>query len=100
MAITIYSNDNIIDWNATGKDRIIQNVRNILRTRQHEVPFMRDMGINIDLLDSHSQAIKSVIEEHITELIKTYEDRANVLEVRLESCDENGNYIIAVDLEV
>ena len=100
MIVTVYSNDKSIDWEATGDERIVQNVRNILRTRPFEVPFMRGLGINLDFTDSTPQKIKSELATHVTEVINTYEPRASVLDVSIESCDENGDYVIAVELEV
>lgn len=100
MKIKVYSNDESINWSATGVERIVQNVKNILRTRPFEVPFMPQMGVNHKFIDSLPQMIKSELATHVTEVINIYEPRANVVDVRVESCDENGNYVIAVDLEV
>lgn len=100
MNITIYSNDTSIDWNATGAERIVQNVKNIIRTKQYEVPFIRGLGVNPDFIDERKETIKADIATHIEEVISTYEERATVLSVDIESCDENGEYIIAVELEV
>lgn len=100
MIVTVYNNDNSIDWKATGTDRIIQNVRNIIRTRNFEVPFIPLMGINHEFIDSLPQKIKAELADHITEVINTYEPRVSVKDVRIESCDENGDYVIAVELEV
>lgn len=100
MIVTIYSNDNSIDWEAKGADRIVQNVRNILRTRRFEVPFVPLMGINHEFIDALPQKIKSELSTHVTEVINAYEPRASVLDVSIESCDENGDYVIAVKLEV
>lgn len=100
MIATVYSNEDTINWGATGDERIIQNVRNILRTRPFEVPFMCGLGINNDFTDSTPQKIKSELATHITEVINTYEPRASVLDVSIESCDENGDYVIAVEVEV
>jgi len=100
MIVTVYSNDESIDWGATGAERIVQNVRNILRTRPYEVPFMRDLGINQDFTDSTLQKIESELATNITEIINIYEPRAKVLDVKIEPCDESGDYIIAVELEV
>lgn len=100
MITTIYSNDDSIDWGVTGDERIVQNARNILRTRMYEVPFMRDLGINSDFIDAASHKIKTEFITHITEVIEANEDRASVKDVRLESCGDNGDYVIAVDLEV
>lgn len=100
MIVTVHSNDDTINWNATGNERIVQNVLNILRTRQFEVPFMREFGINPDFLDSAPQSIQTDFLAHITELIEDGEPRASVVDVRIDTCDADGAYIIAVDLEV
>ena len=100
MIVTIYSNDDTIAWGATGEDRIVQNVRNIVRTRKFEVPFMRELGLNPDIIDSDTRTIRAELAAHVAEVIKENEDRADVVDVRIESVDENGNYVIAVDLEV
>lgn len=100
MKVTIHNNDNSINWGASGKDRIVQNALNLLRTRQFEVPFMRELGINPDFLDSAPQSIQTGFLSHITELIEDGEPRATVVDVRIETCDGDGAYIIAVDLEV
>lgn len=100
MITTIYSNDESIDWGVSGNERIVQNVKNILRTRVFEVPLMREMGINEDFIDADSQSVKSEFVAHVTEVIKKYEDRVTVRNVSIESYDEDGNYVIAVELEV
>ena len=99
MIVTIRSDNNVIDWGAKDNDRIIQNARNILRTRKYEVPFMRDLGINPELIDSSYNKFTAEIVAEITDALK-YESRVTVVEARVESADENGDYIIAVDLEV
>lgn len=101
MKVTIYSNDNSIDWEAKGTERIVQNVRNILRTRRFEVPFIPLMGISSEFLeDVQPSSIMSELSSHITEVIKTYEPRAEVTDVKIVSCNENGDYVISVELEV
>lgn len=100
MKVTVYSNDNSLNWKASGDERIVQNVKNILRTRPFEVPFMRGLGINPDFIDSHTQNIKDDFTTHVADVIKEYEQRATVLSASIESIDENGNYVIAVELEV
>lgn len=100
MKVTVYSNDGTINWKATGAERIVQNVQNLLRTRQFEVPFMRELGINPDFIDAAPHSIQTDFVAHVTELIEDGEPRASVLDVRIETCDGNGGYVIAVDLEV
>lgn len=98
--VRISSNDNLIDWGATDTDRIIQNVKNILRTRRFEVPFMREMGLSPDHTDNSLNHIKSELEKDIIETVKAYESRANVLEVTIDSIDADGHCDITVKLEV
>lgn len=100
MIVTIYSNDASIDWAATGTERIIQNVKNIVRTRIHEVPFNRYMGLDPDYIDADSRAVQVLLPEHIKEIIALYEPRATVIGVNVDGVDENGDYIIAITLEV
>lgn len=100
MVVTIRSNDDVIDWGAKDVDRIIQNARNILRTRKFEVPFLREMGLTPDYIDAPSEKIKSDIAAEVTAALNAYEDRAEVLDVFIESVDENGDYVLAVKLEV
>lgn len=100
MIITISSNDHEVGWGATGDERIVENVRNILRTRKFEVPFMRDMGLNPNHSDAPPNYVKANITNDIIETINTYESRAKVVDVNIVSVDENGYYEISVDLEV
>lgn len=100
MVVTIYSNDKALNWGATGEERIVQNVLNILRTRHYEVPFMRGLGVNADFIDSEHNKVKSELVAHVTEVINTYEPRATVLDVSILSVDENGDYVYSVELEV
>lgn len=100
MIVTVSSNETNLDWTATGDARIAQNVLNIIRTRMYEVPYMRYLGVNEDYIDSNHQEIKTDFIEHIREVINEYEPRANVVDIRVSSFDENGDYVISVDLEV
>lgn len=100
MIITVHSNDDTLDWGVTGSERIAQNVLNVLRTRNYEVPFMRGLGLNPDFIDTDLKTMQSDFANHVIEKIKEGEDRATVLDVRIVSVDENGEFVIAVDLEV
>ena len=100
MNVTVYSNEDNINWGVTGDERIVQNVRNILRTRLFEVPFMRGLGLDADFIDSSPQTMRTDLATAVMETINLYEPRATVLDVNIISCDENGEYVIAVELEV
>ena len=100
MIYTVRSDETLIDWEATGDARIVQNVRNILRTRRYEVPFMRGMGLSADHIDTTHMQIQSEIQKDITDAINAYEERANILDVSLESVDQDGKYVVVVKMEV
>lgn len=100
MIVTISNLDTTIDLTAKDTDRIIQNVKNILRTKKYEVPFDREFGINPDFVDNPIHTIMTDIEADIKETIEKYESRVSVLNVTLNGVDENGNANISVELEV
>ena len=61
---------------------------------------MRGLGITADFIDSTPQKVKVDITASVQEAINTYEPRATIHNAYLESIDENGNYVISVELEV
>lgn len=100
MIVKISNDENYLDWKAKGTDRIIQNVRNILRTKKYEVPFLRNMGVNPNFIDASIHSIKASIQDDVTTAIETYEPRVKVLSVTVEDYDVNGHIAISVEVEV
>lgn len=100
MPYVVSSDDTMLDWNASGNDRIIQNVLNIIRTRKFEVPFMREFGIDPDYIDSVLSDFQAEIISDVTQNIETYEPRVEVLNVEVDRNDVNGDIRITVELEV
>lgn len=100
MVYTVSTADTSIEWGLTGKDRIVQNFLNLLRTRKYEVPFMREMGIDTDYIDNVSTYVYNNIANDVIALAEKYESRVKVLNVNVKGQDPNGNYIIEVELEV
>ena len=100
MIVKISNNETYLNWKATGTDRIIQNVRNILRTRKYEVPFIRDMGVNPNFIDTSIRTIQASVQEDVTTTIEKYEPRVKVLSVVVEDYDVNGHITISVEVEV
>lgn len=92
--------DSTIEWGLTDEERIVQNVLNILRTRQSEVPFMREMGLNPDFIDNNVAYVGSGVESEVINLVNEYEPRATILSVDIESIDDDGQFTIQVELEV
>lgn len=100
MSYIISSENDTLDWNSTGDDRIIQNVLNIVRTKKYEVPYMREMGIDPDFLDDAITKNYAEIVNDVTENINTYEPRVEVVDVSLSVNDANGDVVISVEVEV
>ena len=99
MLLTIDTTD-VIKWNATGYERIADNVLNIIRTRRYEVPYMRAFGLSPDYYDRPFEQIKGVLISDIIDSIERYEPRATVQEVDLMGIDERGNLEMKVVIEV
>ena len=100
MIYTVRSTDDAIEWGLKGDDRIIQNVLNLIRTRIYEVPFMRHMGIDPDIIDNAMVYINQAITSDIIDLIEEYENRVTVLDLKINTIDNDGNVEIVVKLEV
>lgn len=100
MLYTISNKNTAVRWGLKGDERIVQNVLNLIRTRKHEVPFMRELGVDPDIIDNELPFLQSMITEEIRELVAEYENRASVKEVNFTDVDENGNLVYEVIIEV
>lgn len=76
MEYEVNSSKTLIDWNAKGDERILQNVNNILNTLKYEVPYDRLKGRDPDNLDKSLNQSRHKIIEETYDLINTYEPRA------------------------
>lgn len=95
MEYTVRSSD-LIDWNAKGNKRILQNVNNIINTVQDEVPYDRLRGRDPKNVDKTNKNKNALIEETY-DLIRTYEPRATVKSVEIEDIQ---NLVIKVVVSV
>lgn len=100
MLYALSNADKSINWEATGNDRIAQNVLNLIRTKKYEVPFLPEMGLEPENIDGVVQKLKYTIENDVMELIETWENRAVVLSVDINEVTEDGNVVFTVELEV
>lgn len=99
MEYTINNKENDIDWNASGDARILQNVSNILNLFQNEVPYDRLRGRNTDNLDSTQETLVNKIIEETYDLIKTYETRVTVNDVKASIDNGELNLEVVVDID-
>lgn len=83
MDYTVSSSD-LINWNAKGNERILQNVNNIINTIKNEVPYDRLMGRDPKNIDQTNKNRNALIEETY-DLIQTYETRVTVKSVSIDN---------------
>lgn len=99
MEYIVTSNDTeLIDWNASGDKRILQNVNNILNTIKYEVPYDRLMGRDPKNLDGVFEKNKAAIIEETYDLINTYETRVSVKSVKIEYVESEENENIKIPI--
>lgn len=86
-----------IDWSAKGRDRIAQNVRNLINTYRYEVAFHRTMGLPARIIDAPTPEAMAELGIEIRALIARYEPRAKVGDV-ICTPDESGEIRVRVVL--
>lgn len=89
-----------LNWNANGKERIVQNVINAISTWKREVAYNRNMGISSNLLDSPKNIAVAKYISEIYRVVPEYEPRATVKEVDFINIDDNGNMQFKVVIEI
>lgn len=92
------SNAGQIDWSAKGKERVAQNVRNLINIFRYEVAYHRTMGLPGGLIDSPVDTAMAELEVEVRALIARYEPRARIGDV-ICSPDDMGEIRIEVVLE-
>ena len=91
MKYTVDSDSQSIDWNATGNNKIVQNVCNILNLIKNEVPYARDKGRDLSNIDKTSNISRY-------KLIEEYEPRATVNDVKVDfNSTPNIKVVITID---
>ncbi|KFX57595.1 hypothetical protein HYH39_02345 [Clostridium botulinum] len=94
MDYTIYSDEQLINWNAKGNEKILQNVNNILNLIKNEVPYARNMGRDLDNIDLTIARSRYKLIEETYDLIQKYEPRVTVKKVTVS--DEVNPFIKVV----
>lgn len=99
MEYIVKSNDTgLINWNAKGDERILQNINNILNTIKYEVPYDRLMGRSPENLDGVFEKNKAALIEETYDLINTYETRATIKSVVIEYKKSKDNESIEIPI--
>lgn len=100
VEITTGNNGRLPFGNVKGKDRIIQNIQNILNTYKYEVAYNREFGISADVLDKDLETMKGIIIDDLYENISAYEPRAKLKSVDIKGIENDGTVIVAVQIEI
>lgn len=95
---TLYSNTTI-NWNATGHERILQNVINILNTFKYEIAYDRLFGRDSENIDKPFNQSKDLIIAEMYELINEYEPRVNIKNISVFKDSDEIIIKVVVDIE-
>ena len=91
------TNEHQINLRATGIERVLQNVANILRTYEGEVPLGRSIGIK-SFIDKPLGSIRGEFIKEIISKVEKFEPRAKVKKVELS--EETDKIKITLGVEV
>jgi phage baseplate assembly protein W len=101
LEYTIDTSEEInIDWSATGKERIVQNVRNLISTAMYEVSYSRKKGIDSSLFDKPSNIASSLYISEIYRVVDEYESRATVKSVTYLGVNYEGHMEFKVVIDI
>lgn len=101
MSYTIDTSQPInLNWSATGKERIVQNVFNLISTFKYEVAYNRAKGINPAILDKPINILEAAYISEVYRVVDEYEPRATVEKVSLSDVDDEGNMQFKVVIDI
>lgn len=78
-----------INFGANGAEAILQNVRTILATSENSCPMNRDFAWS-PVVDDPLPIAQARLTARVTEAIRRYEPRAEVVNIRFEGDPLNG----------
>ena len=78
---------------------ILQNVANVLKTRQGTVPFFREFGLPMDFIDQPMPVAAPTLIIEVREALLKFEPRAEVVDVSFQS-NEHGQLFPVVEVEI
>ena len=81
---------------------VIRSVRNLLSTKHYERPFNPNIGSNMDaiLFENISMATSISIQKEIESIIKNYEPRATLQDVRVSPYPEKNAYNVSLSFYI
>ena len=102
MAIVTISTEQIgeLNWSATGTERKVQNVLNILRTFKSEVAYNRSFGISSEMIDKPIDEARAILAEDLTTNIEQNVSGVRLVSLTIEEITETGDISAKVTIEV
>lgn len=89
-----------LNWNASGDERIIQNIRNLISTWRYEVAYNRVKGLDPRILDMPAESAQALYIAEIYRLVGTYEPNATIKDVKLLAINYDGQIDVKVVVEL
>lgn len=89
-----------LNWSASGDERIIQNIRNLISTWRYEVAYDRTKGLDPTILDQPASIAQAMYIAEIYRLIGTYEPNVTIKSVTLLSINSDGQIAVKVVVEI
>ncbi|WP_040948480.1 hypothetical protein [Gorillibacterium massiliense] len=89
-----------IDWAASGKAEIIQNVFTLINTLQYEIAYDRTLGLKRDFVDMPEPVAVPYVIAQIFSIVDEREPRAKVKDVTYSGISDDGSLIFEVVIDV
>ena len=102
MAIVTISTEQIgeLNWSATGTERKVQNVLNILRTYKGEVAYNRSLGISSEIIDKPIDEVRAIMAEDLISNIEQNVTGVRLVSLTVDEAKETGDISITATIEV
>lgn len=84
---------NGINFGATGRTELEQNLRTILTTPKGSVPGDRNFGLEVSTIDAPTPVAQAKLTAKIIQAIRQYEPRVSVLSIRYLPNDGGGRLL-------
>lgn len=97
MIYEISNNEQEINWEASGDERILQNAKNLLRTYKGEIPFCRDIGISSEIEDLTSREAQNKILLEAKETIDN--EDLDILDAKVEQAENGVKILVTVEMK-
>ena len=78
---------------------VLQNVQNVLKTRQGTVPFFREFGLPMDFIDQPMQVAAPTLIIEVREALMKFEPRAELVDISFTS-NMDGQLFPVVEVEI